>query len=142
MSWAGVTFAVLPEDVAHFAAASFTALVSASPEEAIRTWRLAGPVDCCFVPLLSLSSKPLPQAPVAIRAPATTAARSALRFITISKEGSRCLAEDEGGPEQDLGGQCGGVAVEHAGEQVHAARRRLGKWLADAGQPDGLGHRG
>ena len=47
MSCAGVTVTLLPVLDANAAAASVTALVSASPEEAIRTCRFAGPADFC-----------------------------------------------------------------------------------------------
>ncbi|WP_345403788.1 hypothetical protein [Nonomuraea salmonea] len=47
--------------LAHAAAASLTAFVSASPEEAIRTCSSAGPPLCCRGAACR-SSKPLPQA--------------------------------------------------------------------------------
>jgi hypothetical protein len=76
-----VTVAVLPVADAHFLAASFTAVVSASPEEPMRICRAAGPVDC----LAGLSSKPLPHAAVArIAAHAARARTGLVRAIVIS----------------------------------------------------------
>src|SRR5262245_37920080 len=61
MSWAGVTVAVLPDDLAQAAAACLTASVSAWPEEPMRICRLAGP-EVCWLGWACWSLKPLPQA--------------------------------------------------------------------------------
>src|SRR5689334_2528980 len=81
MSCAGVTVALLPLLVAHWAAASCTALVSAAPDEAIMILRSAGPA-LCWVVVEPLSSKPLPH-PAATSDPASAAARAAWRSLVI-----------------------------------------------------------
>src|SRR5690349_1885396 len=97
MSCAGVTVALLPLPDAHWAAASCTALVSASPEDAIRILRSAGPA-LCWVVVDPLSSKPLPQALAAASDPASRAAKAAWRSLVIGvSRGSGRLAEHQGG---------------------------------------------
>ena len=62
MSCAGVTVTVLPVLDAHAAAASLTALVSASPDEPMRICRFAGPAVSAVPPWLL---NPLPHAALA-----------------------------------------------------------------------------
>src|SRR5689334_4133432 len=129
MSCAGVTVALLPLLEAHWAAASCTALVSASPEDAIMILRSAGPA-LCWVVVDPLSSKPLPHALVATSDPASAAASAAWRSLVMGDlQGSGRLAEHQGGREQDGGGNGRRTAVEKFGEQIHAAGGGLGQRL-------------
>src|SRR5215475_9714690 len=99
MSWAGVTTAVFPVELAHDAAAALTALVSASPDDPISICRLAFPVDWGAALLL----KPLPQAAVSATTDVTmSAVRSRLSGRTISGLLSGVTADGDGGHPQRM----------------------------------------
>src|SRR5215203_1550417 len=91
MSWAVVTVAVFPLAFAHVAAASVTALVSASPDEAMRICSDAGPLLCC-ADVDSLSN-PLPPHAALASSPAVVktanvVVRKEAYLMVISKKGS------------------------------------------------------
>src|SRR5215472_2774511 len=97
MSWAGVTVALLPVELAHDAAAALTALVSASPDDPIRIFRSAFPVVCGAALLL----KPLPQAAVSsTTVVATSAARRRLSGRTISGLLGGITVDGDGHPQR------------------------------------------
>src|SRR5215467_13453967 len=105
MSWAGVTVAVLPLELAHAAAAALTALVSASPDEPMRICRSAFTVDCGVLLLL------LPHAAgskATIVPSMATRKRESGRDISTSKSGSPMglspSADDQIGFQQHMSG--------------------------------------
>ncbi len=84
MSLATVTVTVLPLLLAHASVAALTALVSASPEEAMSILRSTGPLaDAGALDAPSSSKPPPPPQAEASRAPLSTRERLAMRRLRV-----------------------------------------------------------
>src|SRR5882724_11525722 len=137
MFCAGTTVAVLPLVAAQLAAACFTAAVSASPDDAIMIWMLAGPAFC--VDCAELPENPLPHAAVSRRAPPSTAAPTSGRMSrdTIDsfvvgngrRAASPGISDHQVWCEQDMVVGGAFALFQERGQQSHAGRGRLAQRL-------------